>query len=500
MVVYGPTGNKEITVTAVAAQTSITISEPLTLSDNLRLNFSESLGVLRLETGTATATDLGHKIISDSFQITSDTYSTGADQMALEEATVDTGEITRVFVDHGGGGYTFFPTITLNPTRGTTVLKTNGSYLTPTTANLIATTTDIGGVSKVKITDVGANYSSSSIPPITLRANFVLKDVSGAFAAGELLTSHTGTVKSYDTNTQVLQTTLEDVVRSKLETTDALPIGLEDNLSSIESYITLSGGGTSEGFYNEGLPLSDIHEETDGGNIILNASGLDGDAFIELEDDTGGVLLAEPALIDDPLTIELEDGLGKLTIGDTFTKKFIRQIPKGRRPKRFLNSTSDFKGFGTYVRALTHNNTATAAVNGTISSSKLLAVDGNSGTIVVGMTVSDTGVSAVVNGTTNSSDTVSLESNIGQISIGMTVSGANVDIGTTVTAIAAQSSITFSNKLSLTDDTLLTFKFITGITVSSVTSQTKIVLSSAVNLTDNTNPVSYTHLTLPTKA
>ena len=59
--------------------------------------------------------------------------------------------------------------------------------------------------------------------------------------------------KTYDANTQVLETTIEDVVRTTLETTDALPIGLEDAYGSIESYFTLSGGGTDDGFYDEGI-------------------------------------------------------------------------------------------------------------------------------------------------------------------------------------------------------------------------------------------------------
>ncbi len=46
------------------------------------------------------------------------------------------------------------------------------------------------------------------------------------------------------------------------------------------------------------------------------------------------------------------------------------------------------------------NNTATAVVNGTVSSSANVAVDGNVGSIVVGMTVTGTGVDAGVTVTT----------------------------------------------------------------------------------------------------
>ena len=70
------------------------------------------------------------------------------------------------------------------------------------------------------------------MPDVEPRVNFLLKDVSGTFVAGEALTTHTGIVKSFDADTQVLQTTIEDVVRTTLETTDALPIGLEDGIAS----------------------------------------------------------------------------------------------------------------------------------------------------------------------------------------------------------------------------------------------------------------------------
>ena len=45
----------------------------------------------------------------------------------------------------------------------------------------------------------------------------MLKDVSGTFAAGATLTSHTGTIKSWDTSTQVLDTSFANVVRLEQE-------------------------------------------------------------------------------------------------------------------------------------------------------------------------------------------------------------------------------------------------------------------------------------------
>ena len=65
MTVYGSGLGEGITVTTVTSQNNVTISTLLTLADNTPLRFVEPAGILRLETGTATATDLGHSIISE---------------------------------------------------------------------------------------------------------------------------------------------------------------------------------------------------------------------------------------------------------------------------------------------------------------------------------------------------------------------------------------------------------------------------------------------------
>ena len=163
----------------------------------------------------------------------------------------------------------------------------------------------------IKINDGGFNYVSGNPPDATFRAHFVLKDVSGTFTAGEALTTHTGLVKSYDTNTQVLQTTIEDVVRTTLETTDAIPIGLEDSVASQEPYHTLSVDGVISI-----TPETGIIDEEDGENIVLNASDLTGDAFIALEDDTGGILRTEPNTFVEKTLITLEDETGVLVRED----------------------------------------------------------------------------------------------------------------------------------------------------------------------------------------
>ena len=269
MTVYGAGLGEGITVTTVTSQSNITVSTLLTFADNTPLRFVEPSGILRLETGTATATDLGHSLISEFLpDPVSDTYTTGADQMVLEDATVDLGEVKRIQLTNEGVGFTKLPTITIDPARGTKVLDTQGNYDDPSDAALISTTTDIGAIDEIKIIDPGANYSTSDLPDIEPRANFLLKDVSGTFVAGEALTTHTGIVKSFDADTQVLQTTIEDVVRTTLETTDALPIGLEDGVASQEPHFTFAVDGEISVF-----PETGLIDEEDGANIVLNASG-----------------------------------------------------------------------------------------------------------------------------------------------------------------------------------------------------------------------------------
>ena len=94
---FGAGLGEGITVTAITSQNNITLSKILTLADNTSLRFVEPAGILRLETGNDTATDMGHNIISELGQTpVADTYTTGADQMQLEEATIPASETSGI--------------------------------------------------------------------------------------------------------------------------------------------------------------------------------------------------------------------------------------------------------------------------------------------------------------------------------------------------------------------------------------------------------------------
>ena len=78
-------------------------------------------------------------------------------------------------------------------------------------------TNDIGAAKSINVNNTGFDYSIINPPEIELRAHFILKDVTGTFAATNTLTTHTGVVKGFDSNTKVLDTTFEDVIRTVQE-------------------------------------------------------------------------------------------------------------------------------------------------------------------------------------------------------------------------------------------------------------------------------------------
>ena len=89
-------------------------------------------------------------------QVTLDSFGTESDRFALEEGTDSSGAISRIFLKDGGEGYSLLPSVSISTTTGT-----GGA--------LLATTTDIGAVDSVKITNQGFKYTVS--PEVQFRAN-----------------------------------------------------------------------------------------------------------------------------------------------------------------------------------------------------------------------------------------------------------------------------------------------------------------------------------------
>ena len=124
------------------------------------------------------------------------------------------GSIQKVFVSSGGQGYTKLPTVSVTTTTGT------GAYYLQPQKILVQ-------LRSIKINDGGFNYVSGNPPDATFRNHFVLKDVTGTFANGNTLTSLTGTVKGFDADTKVLDTTFENVVRVEQEQTSTFQEGIQ---------------------------------------------------------------------------------------------------------------------------------------------------------------------------------------------------------------------------------------------------------------------------------
>jgi hypothetical protein len=197
--------------------------------------------------------DAGHQILTDTLQETQDTYTTDSDLIVLESETfadlsvsTEAGNIRRVFVNDGGDGYTKLPTLTVTSTSG------SGT-------KLLALTNDIGRATGLSVINPGFNHTANNPPHLHFRGHFVLKDVTGTFATNNTLTTHSGTVKSWNADTQVLETTFKNT----------------------QEFISESDGTYSQGIELEdagemtpaGVILEDVQQFSDGEFITLNGTG-----------------------------------------------------------------------------------------------------------------------------------------------------------------------------------------------------------------------------------
>ena len=260
---------------------------------------------LALDRTNASSHNAGHFLITETDQITLDSYGTDNDTFALEDGTVSTGEITRVFIKDGGEGYTLLPSVTVTSTSGTSTLLT-------------ADTNDIGAVDSVNIINQGFKYTEA--PEGQFTANFVLKDVSGTFGVTNTLTSsgHTGVVKGFNSTTKVLKTTFEDVERVTMETSDSEGIGLEDSLVVLgdrlgEPYLTIDNQ----------LAIEEELVDEDGNNLVMDSpfAGKQLDYFV-IESGTelnggDGFLVEEDSRIGLHTGVALESVSGGNNVGDT---------------------------------------------------------------------------------------------------------------------------------------------------------------------------------------
>ena len=256
----GTLDDSEVTSDVIVIEDGTTASEE---SFNIVLDRTDVDGAnanddIILDGTDSSGSNAGFSLLTDTVIITNDTYGTATDRLFLEENTFDTserGSIQRVFVSDGGLYNSDLPTVTITTTSGT------GAVLT-------ALTNDIGSAKSINVNNTGFNYLSNNPPEIELRAHFILKDVTGTFSATNTLTTHTGVVKGFDTNTKVLDTTFEDVIRT-----------VQEQEGTFNEEIALEKGTTI--LEPQGILLEDELDFDDGEGILLETGGsilLDGES------------------------------------------------------------------------------------------------------------------------------------------------------------------------------------------------------------------------------
>ena len=211
--------------------------------------FGDIVNFLLLDGTDASKTNAGSRVITNNQVLTIDDNITDGDGFVLEEDTFtgsEKGSIQRVIISSQGSGFTDLPTITIN--------TVNGSG-----AKLLSTTDTIGAIDSVKITEPGLNYNIA--PDLTPRSHFIVKDLTGTFASGNTLTTHEGTVKGFDSSTQILDVEFEDVVR----------IDAEQSGSDVGIGILLEEATFNVGI-SDGFLLEDAEVTGERNAIIMDAS------------------------------------------------------------------------------------------------------------------------------------------------------------------------------------------------------------------------------------
>src|SRR6056300_437830 len=104
------------------------------------------------------------------------------------------GEITKVHMINRGNGFIKLPLVSDSAT-------TSGSGSRLFAASTVSPM--VGHVEGISITNFGLRYTTN--PQVVLNRNILVQNVSGSFAAGDTLTSHTGTVVDFDSARNILE-------------------------------------------------------------------------------------------------------------------------------------------------------------------------------------------------------------------------------------------------------------------------------------------------------
>ena len=148
------------------------------------------------------------------------------------------------FISEGGLYISDLPTVTITSTGGT------GAVLT-------ALTNDIGSAKSINVNNTGFDYSITNPPEIELQFSLYIKRCYWyILCKTNTLTTHTGVVKGFDSNTKVLDTTFEDVIRT-----------VQEQEGTFNEQIALEKGTTI--LEPQGILLEDELDFDDGEGVLL---------------------------------------------------------------------------------------------------------------------------------------------------------------------------------------------------------------------------------------
>ena len=166
--------------------------EPATSPDNIITEDGEFIVTdddIQYISKEQTVGELDHLVLED------------GDQIVIEEATftdlgvpAEIGEITKVHMINRGNGFIKLPLVSDSAT-------TSGSGSRLFAASTVSPM--VGHVEGISITNFGLRYTTN--PQVVLNRNILVQNVSGSFAAGDTLTSHTGTVVDFDNARNILE-------------------------------------------------------------------------------------------------------------------------------------------------------------------------------------------------------------------------------------------------------------------------------------------------------
>ena len=226
-------------ITALGGYVSM---EGITYPDNIVLEGSESHNKLIIEDTDHEVYELlqeqqlgdndnfllenGHRIILETATFDPDIFLLedggdilleDGDDILLESSPLTNtigSSIRNVYVTGYGNSYTTLPSVSITSSTGSN-------------ATVLATTTDgIGRILEILIKDYGVGYKRP--PTITFNKNVIVKNVTGTFEKGDVITSFDGSVISYDSTRQILE------IQSELE-----------HFTDGDSIVTANGSATA---------------------------------------------------------------------------------------------------------------------------------------------------------------------------------------------------------------------------------------------------------------